>query len=137
MKRASAYLLILALLLSPLGAAASMGRGSLLTLGMVGGSSDYINPFVSPERDMMALTSLIYEGLVQINDDYAPQAALAERWESSTDGSTWTFYLREGVTFHDGTPLTAADAEASAKEILRLATAEGSATAAPMPPCAI
>ena len=125
MKRLSAYLLILLLLLSPLGAAASMGRGSLLTLGMVGGSSDYINPLISPERDMMALTSLIYEGLVQINDDYAPQAALAERWESSTDGSTWTFYLREGVTFHDGTPLTAADAEATAKEILRLATGEG------------
>lgn len=125
MKRIFAYLLVLALLLFPSAAAASAGRGSLLTLGMVGGSSDYINPFVSPERDMMALSSLIYEGLVLINDDYAPQAALAERWESSTDGSAWTFYLREGVAFHDGTPLTAADAEASANEILRLATDEG------------
>jgi peptide/nickel transport system substrate-binding protein len=34
---------------------------------------------------------------------------LAERWETSADGLTWTFYLKQGVTFHDGTPFTAQD----------------------------
>ena len=34
---------------------------------------------------------------------------LAERWEASADGLTWTFYLKPGVTFHDGTPFTARD----------------------------
>lgn len=34
---------------------------------------------------------------------------LAERWESSDDGLTWRFFLRNGVRFHDGRPLTAAD----------------------------
>ena len=33
--------------------------------------------------------------------------ALAERWEVSEDGLEWTFYLRKGVTFHDGTPVNA------------------------------
>ena len=34
---------------------------------------------------------------------------LAVRWETSVDGREWTFHLREGVKFHDGTPLTAED----------------------------
>jgi peptide/nickel transport system substrate-binding protein len=52
----------------------------------------------------------IYEPLLRIN---APGAAepftpvLATSWETSEDGLTWTFHLREGVTFHDGEPLTA------------------------------
>jgi peptide/nickel transport system substrate-binding protein len=42
-------------------------------------------------------------------DNYSP--GLAESWEVSEDGLTWTFHIREGVTFHDGTPF---DAEAAA-----------------------
>ena len=124
-KKAAVFCLCLAVVSAPMGALATTGRGSLLTLGMVGGNSSHTNPLTLPERDMMALTSLIYEGLVKINDDYEPQPALAERWESSTDGSTWTFYLKEDISFHDGTPLTAADVEATIKEIKRLATEEG------------
>ena len=32
---------------------------------------------------------------------------LAEKWEQSKDGLTWTFFLRKGVKFHDGTPFNA------------------------------
>ncbi len=39
--------------------------------------------------------------------DFVP--GLAESWEVSDDGLVWTFKIREGVTFHDGTPLTAED----------------------------
>lgn len=39
--------------------------------------------------------------------------ALATSWTSNEDGTVWTFELREGVTFHDGTPFTAADVKAS------------------------
>jgi ABC-type transport system substrate-binding protein len=35
--------------------------------------------------------------------------ALADRWEVSPDGLTWTFYLKKGVKFHCGAPLTARD----------------------------
>ena len=50
----------------------------------------------------------IYEGLVQFQDgSLSVEPALAEDWEISDDGLTYTFYLREGVTFHDGTPFNA------------------------------
>ena len=50
----------------------------------------------------------IYEGLVRYKDGTLEvEPALAESWEISDDGKTYTFDLRDGVTFHDGTPLTA------------------------------
>lgn len=57
-----------------------------------------------------------YEQLLRIN---APDAAekftplLAKSWESSADGKTWTFQLRENVKFHDGEPMNAAAVKAS------------------------
>jgi peptide/nickel transport system substrate-binding protein len=59
----------------------------------------------------------IYEGLLVVNppgsaDAYTP--VLATSWEHSTDGLTWTWHLRDGITFHDG---TAFDANAARKSI--------------------
>ncbi|MDL2335680.1 MAG: ABC transporter substrate-binding protein [Chloroflexota bacterium] len=52
----------------------------------------------------------IYEPLLWINapgsaEEFTP--ALAESWEHSDDGLTWTFHMRQGVTFHDGSPMNA------------------------------
>ena len=52
----------------------------------------------------------IYEQLIRINPPNSAERftpLLAESWETNEDGTVWTFYLREGVTFHDGEPLTA------------------------------
>jgi peptide/nickel transport system substrate-binding protein len=43
---------------------------------------------------------------------------LAYQWEVSSDGLTYTFHLRDGVTFHDGAPLTAEDVKASFDHII-------------------
>jgi peptide/nickel transport system substrate-binding protein len=51
----------------------------------------------------------IYEGLTRITPDLSVEPALAEGWEISDDGTSYMFVLREGVTFHDGTPLKASD----------------------------
>ena len=52
--------------------------------------------------------SMIYESLVVYNDDGTIGPGLAKSWDISPDGTTYTFHLREGVTFHDGTPFNAA-----------------------------
>ena len=54
-----------------------------------------------------SMRPLIYNCLLELDADFTIQPGLATRWESSADGKTWTFYLRGGVTFHDGTPFNA------------------------------
>lgn len=56
----------------------------------------------------MVLLDLLYEPLVRYGPDGTIQPALAEAWEISEDGLTWTFMLRQDVTFHDGAPFDAA-----------------------------
>ena len=51
----------------------------------------------------------IYDGLTRIAPDLSVVPGLAEGWEISEDGTSYMFVLREGVTFHDGTPLKASD----------------------------
>ena len=52
----------------------------------------------------MSVLATMYEGLVAINENLERVPGLATEWSVSEDGLTWTFKLREGVTFHDGTP---------------------------------
>lgn len=51
----------------------------------------------------------IFDGLVAINPSLNVTPALAETWTISRDGLVYTFKLRQGVRFHDGSPLTASD----------------------------
>lgn len=51
----------------------------------------------------------IYDRLVSRDYNFNYKSGLAESWDTSEDGLTWTFHLREGVKFHDGKPLTAED----------------------------
>ena len=57
----------------------------------------------------------IYDTLMYINPDGTedPEPRIAESYEVSEDGTVYTFYLRDDVTFHDGTPLTSADVKFS------------------------
>jgi peptide/nickel transport system substrate-binding protein/oligopeptide transport system substrate-binding protein len=51
----------------------------------------------------------IFNGLVQFDAHLKPIPAIAEFWETSRDGLTWTFTLRRGVKFHHGREVTAQD----------------------------
>jgi ABC-type transport system substrate-binding protein len=50
---------------------------------------------------------LIYDNLVRFTEKMQIEPQLATEWTTSADGRTWTFKLRRGVTFHDGTPFNA------------------------------
>ncbi len=55
----------------------------------------------------------VYQGLVGLTEDRTIVPALATEWEVSEDGLTYTFTVRDGVVFHDGTPMTMDDVVAS------------------------
>ena len=64
----------------------------------------------------------IYEPLMWINPDGTFEPALAESWDVSDDGLTWTFHIRDGVKFHDGSELTADVVKASIERTRELGT---------------
>ncbi len=68
-----------------------------------------LDPTASPAAPIRDVTyANVYEGLTRIASDASVQPALAERWDVSPDGKVYSFHLRRGVTFSDGTPFDAA-----------------------------
>ena len=57
----------------------------------------------------------VYDTLFSYNSKYEPTPQMVDRWTISDDKLTWTFVLRDGLTFHDGAPVTTADVIASMK----------------------
>ena len=68
-------------------------------------------------EDALYQTS-IYERLADFDSTFTAVPRLAESWESNEDATEWTFTLREGVTFHSGKPLAAADVVYSFQRLL-------------------
>ncbi|MBV9053053.1 MAG: ABC transporter substrate-binding protein, partial [Hyphomicrobiales bacterium] len=69
-----------------------------------------LDPHIVTAFNSVAIVSgTIYEGLTAIDNDLQVVPSLAESWSISSDKLSYTFKLRSGVTFHDGTPMTAED----------------------------
>jgi peptide/nickel transport system substrate-binding protein len=64
------------------------------------------------------VTNGVFEQLVTFGEDFSVIPMLAEKWEISDDGKTYTFPLRKGIKFHNGKELTADDVEASIKRYM-------------------
>ncbi|MBS8225342.1 ABC transporter substrate-binding protein [Vannielia litorea] len=95
-----------ALALAPMAAQAQTPEGVLI-VGQVAEPKSLDPAAVTAVNDFRILVNL-YEGLTRYKPgtlEVAP--GLAESWEVSDDGTEYTFKLREGVTFHDGTPFNA------------------------------
>ena len=60
----------------------------------------------------------LFDGLVRLNDESEPEAALAKKWEISDDGREYTFHLRPDLKWSNGEPLTAHDFEYAWKRVL-------------------
>jgi len=69
-----------------------------------------LNPFNSILVVDFEIFTLNYDLLVNFGPDLEPAPGFAETWEKSSDGLSWTFHIREGMKWSDGTPATSADA---------------------------
>lgn len=72
-----------------------------------------MDPLMTTATATRDVTRHIFEPLVTLNEHYEVVPMLAESWEISDDGKTYTFHLREGVLFHNGQEMTADDVVAS------------------------
>ncbi len=61
----------------------------------------------------------VSEPLLSVDSEGKLSPMLAQSWDVSEDGRTWTFHLREGVSFHDGTPFNAEAAKLSLERTFR------------------
>ena len=90
--------------------------GGVLRVGM---QTDPVglDPHITNATSTRNMLENVYDTLVMFDSSLQIVPGLAESWTASDDGLTWTFTLREGVTFHDGTPLTASDVKFSIERI--------------------
>lgn len=81
---------------------------------------DSFNPFLGIEAESYEMWALMYDYLIGYSmEDLSPEpSGLAESWDTSDDGLTWTFDVRDGVTWADGEPLTAGDVAYTYNRIL-------------------
>lgn len=117
MRRLSRRLGLVAGLASLLVAAGLLGRGSVEAAGeplrYLGGEIGTLDPaFIGDASDVQLLMQL-YAGLTRLDEEGNVYPSLAASWTLSDDGLTYTFTLRDGLTFSDGAPLEAQDVRRS------------------------
>ncbi len=106
-KRISAWLCVFFLLAAGAMAADPPKTGGTLVFGR-GGDSVGLDPAYETDGNSFMVCDNIYEALVFYKDEStALEPGLAKSWDISEDGLTYTFHLRKGVKFHDGTPFNA------------------------------
>ncbi|MEM3132412.1 MAG: ABC transporter substrate-binding protein, partial [Sulfolobales archaeon] len=81
--------------------------GSLVIIHM--GDPKSFNPDAKADDPLYAVASNLFNKLVTLDFNYNVIPDLAESWEASSDGRTFTFYLRKDAKWHDGTPFTCKD----------------------------
>jgi peptide/nickel transport system substrate-binding protein len=100
----------------------AQGEEGTLTVASYGSPVDLDPHSAAEDRSAMAIRGA-YEQLIALKGDTTDEyeGLIAEGWEANADQSVWTFHVREGVTFHDGSPC---DAEAVRTSFERLLTLE-------------
>jgi peptide/nickel transport system substrate-binding protein len=90
-------------------------RGGHLRMGLAGGASaDTLDPALASASVLFVVAHCWGDTLVESHPDTGEALpSLAESWSPSADASEWTFKIRQGVSFHDGKPMTVADAVAT------------------------
>ena len=100
--------------------AAGSSTGSVNTAGFTvqyGSNPETLDPALNSAIDASNTIITIFEPLLLINENNEVIGGQAESWEASEDGLTWTFTMRDGLKWSDGTDLNAKDFEYSFKRM--------------------
>ena len=106
--------------------AAGSSTGSVNTAGFTvqyGPNPETLDPALNSAVDGANTIITIFEPLLLINENNEVVGGQAESWEASEDGLTWTFTMRDGLKWSDGTDLNAKDFEYSFKRMANPDTA--------------
>lgn len=102
--------LVMALSACSTGESVDLGGGSSGRLvAAIAGEPDQLDPNKTSAYFSFEVLENVFDTLVEPDADLQMRPALAESWQVSPDQLTWTFHLRRGITFHDGSPLTGED----------------------------
>ncbi len=117
MKRSLAMFVALLMLVAAAVSTAAPPRGGALRVGL---NAD--PPNLDPHQSSAAVDRQVYQNLydklVDINQNLEIAPMLATSWQIADGGRTYTFKLRQGVVFHDGTPFTAESVKANFERML-------------------
>ncbi|HLZ55872.1 MAG TPA: peptide ABC transporter substrate-binding protein [Ktedonosporobacter sp.] len=83
---------------------------------------DTLDPALAHDDPSIHAVQMIFTGLVQLDDHLQVSPALAQTWEQSADGLSWTFHLKPNLKFSDGASLTSGDVAYSIDRALQPAT---------------
>ena len=86
--------------------------------GVIPPSITDMDPVTIYDQGGIVLIQQVCEYLIALDDKNGLKASLATEWSGSADATTWTFKLRQGVMFNDGSPMEAADVVASMERVV-------------------
>jgi len=95
-----------------------LGQGAGNLIAAIAGEPDQLDPQKTSAYFSFEVLENVFDTLVEPDANLEMKPALAESWTVSPDQLTWTFRVRGGVTFHDGSPFTAADVVYSYRRIV-------------------
>src|SRR4029077_17562703 len=96
----------------------SQARAQVLEVAVEASPAGLDPHIVTAFTSFQIVNRTIYEGLTALDKDLRIVPSLAQSWDISADGKTYTFKLRAGATFHDGAPVEAQDVVASLERVL-------------------
>lgn len=101
-------------------ASAAPKRGGVLTFAVNASyAGEPLDPAAATGPSQYLLNASVFDTLTYVDPNgWKCEPRLAESWEPGSDLMSWQFKLRDGVTFHDGKPLTASDVAWSLKRVL-------------------
>jgi peptide/nickel transport system substrate-binding protein len=114
-RRCRVMVTALALSLAWLGAADCKAQGQKTITAVMQADVKIFDPIVNTADITSRFALMVYDTLFSLDQNLVPQPQMVGKYELSADALTYTFVLRDGLKFHDGTPVTAEDVVASLK----------------------